>query len=173
MATEEALTELARSGIYQLHPGQAANLLGTVLNSDSAQTIVARVDWQVLREAYEFRDDRRLMQDMGSVVSETEDQPVTDQSGIIDLLIQTDPHERRRRLGEFLNQQAALVLGFDEGTEIDEEFTLLELGFDSLMAVQLRNIIRKNLEVDLELGDLFQSTSLSGITVQLDQRLVA
>ena len=111
------------------------------------------------------------MEEMDSVIEESDDQPVSDQTGIEDLLSSTDPEERHRRLANFLNQQAAVVLGFDEGTEIDEELTLLELGFDSLMAVQLRNIIRKNLQIDLELGELFQSASLDEITDQVCQQL--
>ena len=70
-----------------------------------------------------------------------------------------------------MNHQTASVLGFEESTEIDDEITLLELGFDSLMAVQLRNIIRKQLDVDLELGELFQSASLNEVTDQVYQRL--
>ena len=82
-----------------------------------------------------------------------------------------DPEARRQILAEYLSNQAASVLGFDETTEIDDEFTLLELGFDSLMAVQLRNIIRKNLGVNLELGDMFQSTSLAEVAEQLHHEM--
>ncbi len=171
MATDEALADLSRSGVYRLHPAQAADMLGVVLKADTAQTIVARVDWEVLGEAYEFRGNRRLMEEMRTLVTGNQDLPVSNQNGITDLLAKDEPEGRRHRLADYLNHQAASVLGFDESTEIDDEITLLELGFDSLMAVQLRNIIRKQLDIDLELGELFQSASLNEVTDQVYQRL--
>jgi acyl carrier protein len=65
------------------------------------------------------------------------------------------------------------VLGYKDPGQIDRELTLLELGFDSLMAVQLRNQIRKSLEVDVPIGKLFDSTSVDGLTDVVVQRLSA
>jgi len=72
--------------------------------------------------------------------------------------------ERRGLLGRYLQERAALVLGYKDSAQIDRDLTLLELGFDSLMAVQLRNHIRTHLEVDVPIGRLFDSTSLDGLT---------
>jgi hypothetical protein len=41
------------------------------------------------------------------------------------------------------------------------------------MAVQLRNHIRTQLEVDVPIGKLFASTSLDGLTCLVDERLSA
>ena len=65
------------------------------------------------------------------------------------------------------------MLGYQNPAQIDRELTLLELGFDSLMAVQLRNQIRKSLEVDVPIGKLFDSTSVDGLTRVVQDRLAA
>jgi acyl carrier protein len=67
----------------------------------------------------------------------------------------------------------AKILGYADPGQIDGELTLLELGFDSLMAVQLRNQIRANLEVDVPIGKLFGTTSVAGLTDLLGSRLAA
>ncbi len=67
----------------------------------------------------------------------------------------------------------ALVLGYKDAAQIDRDLTLLELGFDSLMAVQLRNQIRKSLEVDVPIGKLFDSTSVDGLSRVVQDRLAA
>jgi acyl carrier protein len=81
--------------------------------------------------------------------------------------------ERRGLLVRYLQERVALVLGYENPAQIDRELTLLELGFDSLMAVQLRNQIRKSLEVDVPIGKLFDSTSVEGLTDVVQDRIAA
>jgi acyl carrier protein len=76
----------------------------------------------------------------------------------------------QRSLTEYVRSQVLQVLGFTDASRIDSEIPLLDLGFDSLMAVQLRNLIRKDLKVDLPLGSLFESTSIEDLAGLLQER---
>ena len=75
-----------------------------------------------------------------------------------------------RSLIEYVRNQVLQVLGFTDPSRIDSDIPLLNLGFDSLMAVQLRNLIRKDLKVDLPLGSLFESTSIEDLAGLLRER---
>jgi acyl transferase domain-containing protein/thioesterase domain-containing protein/acyl carrier protein len=56
-----------------------------------------------------------------------------------DLLAGIPPEERGAAVLDFLRGQIAEALGYDSGAEVDPETPLLELGFDSLTALQYRN----------------------------------
>jgi acyl transferase domain-containing protein/thioesterase domain-containing protein/acyl carrier protein len=56
-----------------------------------------------------------------------------------DLLAGVPADERAATVLDYLREQIAEPLGYDSGAEVDPETPLLELGFDSLTALQLRN----------------------------------
>ncbi|MFE9566862.1 phosphopantetheine-binding protein, partial [Streptomyces sp. NPDC006487] len=49
------------------------------------------------------------------------------------------PKERERTLAELVRVQVAAVLGYGDPGDLDDERSFLDLGFDSLTAVELRN----------------------------------
>jgi acyl transferase domain-containing protein/acyl carrier protein len=61
-------------------------------------------------------------------------------------------------LSDCLQSEIARVLGF-EPTELDLDAPLADLGFDSMMAIQLRNAIGHALKIDVPLGALLQGVS--------------
>ncbi|HEY5908883.1 MAG TPA: acyl carrier protein, partial [Vicinamibacteria bacterium] len=63
------------------------------------------------------------------------------------------------------------VLGFEDPGQVERDVTLLELGLDSLTAVQLRNLLRANLGADVPTSDLLEETSVEALTDLLQERL--
>ena len=84
--------------------------------------------------------------------------------------------ERADRLGAFLRESAARVLGL--ATErLDIEVPLASLGFDSLMAVQLKNRVETDLRVTMTMIQFLQGPSVTrlaaDVMAQLDAQPVA
>jgi pimaricinolide synthase PimS1 len=59
------------------------------------------------------------------------------------------PQARRRTVQEHVRAELAKILGADPGIAIAPDVPLQELGFDSLMAVELRNVLAKSLGLAL------------------------
>jgi Phosphopantetheine attachment site len=66
-------------------------------------------------------------------------------------LQQALPDERRGLLADFVRQQVMAVLRLDPSHRPDLDYRLIDLGLDSLMAVQLRNQLATHLGIDLRL----------------------
>ena len=80
------------------------------------------------------------------------------------------PEDRSRLLATLLGDKVARVLG-TTADRLDVERPLLELGVDSLMAVELRNWLEGELQVDLPIVDLMRSPCLSRLAEVLARRL--
>jgi len=93
--------------------------------------------------------------------------------GIASQLASAPADQRRSLMLVYLRGRTASILGFDESAELGDDTALLDLGFDSLMAVQLRNAVRTDLEVDVPVGDLFDSLSLEDLAREVFERVAA
>ncbi len=81
------------------------------------------------------------------------------------------PADHETNLTHYLLEKVADISGFEDPTVLDTESSLLELGFDSLMAVQLRNVVRKDMDIDLPIGELFQETSIAELAIMLNGQI--
>ncbi|NJK63907.1 MAG: acyl carrier protein [Synechococcaceae cyanobacterium SM2_3_1] len=70
------------------------------------------------------------------------------------------PHlEWKKILEKYLEGVIIRLLRFANISELDCNKPLIELGFDSLISVELRDIIRKDLGIDVPVGQLMDDTS--------------
>ncbi len=70
---------------------------------------------------------------------------------------------RAAALGTYLAESVARLLHLDLGTVIDRGRSLQELGFDSLLAIQLRNRVRADLQLELTLDGLLATPDLNAL----------
>jgi aryl carrier-like protein len=80
------------------------------------------------------------------------------------------PADRPGLLGALLCDKVARVLGTSP-ERLDVDRPLLQLGIDSLMAIELRNWLEGELRVDLPIVELMKSPSVSGLALLLADRL--
>jgi acyl transferase domain-containing protein len=73
-------------------------------------------------------------------------------------------------LTQFLQDEVAKVL---KTTQVDNQEALNRLGLDSLMAVDLRNRLRKELDVDIPVVKLMEGVSIIELVAQLKTELVS
>ena len=163
--------KLADRGVGDIEPEPGLRLLGALMAEGRASVGVVPMSW-----ARYFAGTPRdsVLPYFEALVPKADDStPATEAGDLLASVKRAEGEERRDLLGRYLQERVALVLGYKDAAQIDRDLTLLELGFDSLMAVQLRNQIRKSLEVDVPIGKLFDSTSVDGLSRVVQDRLAA
>jgi acyl carrier protein len=87
-------------------------------------------------------------------------------SSIRDALLAAGPTDRRKLLDDYLRQQTARVLQLS-AADLDFRQPLNRMGIDSLMAVELRNILESELAVGVQLVMLLEGASLADLAKAL------
>ncbi|MZE51835.1 hypothetical protein GTY86_11100, partial [Streptomyces sp. SID5770] len=90
-----------------------------------------------------------------------------------DRLAAVPDHERLRTVTALLREQAALVLGHDEGDGIGADRPFKDLGFDSLTAVELRNRLGRLTGLALPATVVFEYPTIAGLAGHLHDSLTA
>ena len=87
-----------------------------------------------------------------------------------DALLRVDKGERRTQLESYLREQAAGKLGLAP-SHLDVESPLPQLGVDSLVAVELRAQIERDLGIVVPVVRLLDSPSVAGLAEWLVEQL--
>jgi acyl transferase domain-containing protein/aryl carrier-like protein len=162
--------QLERKGVLSFTVRQALALLERALQRQWTQISVMRVDWsrwrglgvtgQVSPRFAHLLKERAASADSG--------QP--NALPTLAALRAGEPAERRRLLDVLMRDKLSRVLGTTP-SRLDGEKPLLNLGLDSLMAVELRNWIEGELQVNLPIVELMRSPSLARLTDLLLEQL--
>jgi acyl carrier protein len=144
-------------------------LLGRLLRQGAEQAGVLRVNWP--RFTLPGLKDR-VPARFGGLMARAADvhQQSEASAGLERITRETTPEGRRKALLEVLREQVSRVLGtIPDRIEIDKPLT--SLGMDSLMAVELRNWVEKELRLSVPIMEMMQASSLSGLADVLLTRL--
>ena len=118
--------------------------LGQLLEADNPQAAVMPVEWQELSRAYPAFAADPFLTAMVEEIGRKDNHPAATTGPTIAALVATPAQERPEALRAYLQAEVARLLGF--ATErLDAKMPLSSLGFDSLMAVQLKNRIESDL----------------------------
>jgi polyketide synthase 12/epothilone polyketide synthase D len=151
---------LERQGVLSFTVGQALTLLERAMQRRHVQVSAMRVEWSRWRG---LGVTGRVSPRFAHLCRPAE--PGRDQAGPAtvpgrDALLAAGTAERRALVEAMLRDRLGRVLGTDPD-RLDGEKPLLQLGLDSLMAVELRNWIEGELRVNLPIVELMRSPSLS------------
>ncbi|MEU9330801.1 SDR family NAD(P)-dependent oxidoreductase [Streptomyces canus] len=140
---EAARARMARSGIAALNRGDALALFDTALESDTAVLAPVRLDLAALRAlAAQGALAPLLSETIGTARTLAPRKPAA-AAATPDAwrtrLTQAAPEQRAHLLLDMVRRESARVLGQSSASAIDPQAGLLDLGFDSLTAVELRN----------------------------------
>ncbi len=166
---DELSARLERQGVLSFSVRQAMDCLGYAIASRETQLSVLRMDWTRWRGlgitdkvAPKFAHLIRAGSADGGKAQTTVVSPAT--------IRKAPPAEQRTMVEAVVRGKAASLLGVDaEGLELERP--LLELGLDSLMAVELRNWIENQAGVNLAISALMRSSGVAGLVDVICQSL--
>ena len=153
---------LERQGVLSFTVQQATDALEYALQTQATQLSVLRMDWSRWRGlSVSTRMSPRFahLQRNRAAVNAGDQAEATSAED----LRNADPETRSNIVGKILRSKSGTLLGIDPEV-IDCDRPLLELGLDSLMAVELRNWIECQIEINLPISELMRSASLEHLT---------
>ncbi|MBT8227818.1 MAG: type I polyketide synthase [Dactylosporangium sp.] len=162
-------------GMGVLKPGQGVRLFHQLLRHERAQVAVVPIDWPVWGRRYQEASRSALLArlvdgDGGLPSRRRRSRPSPVQSRAV--LWQLPQAERLDRLQGQLHLSVAATLGADPA-EVRAEQPLIDLGFDSLMAVELRNELEGQLNIFLPVSSFLADASVKSLTGQIMDLLEA
>ncbi len=161
---EREQARLQEQGVGSIAPETGLSILKKLLRQDAAQAAVLPIEWSKYL-SYHYGANTPPFFDYlrdGSVSSGTR----TDVGGsqIIRQMENASDEERRSLLENYLREQSAIILRAASVQEIELGKGLFEMGFDSLMAVELKNRIESDLGYPLRSTLVFNYPNIAAIT---------
>ncbi|WP_006241768.1 type I polyketide synthase [Mycolicibacterium tusciae] len=143
MADEDARAQLDRRGVRTLPPADAlagmADLMAASSSQETAQGVVARIDWGRFLPIYLQTGPRSFLAELAREVGDSTPSS-SGSSGttrLVEQLTLAPVQQRKKLVVEYLRNAVAEVT-LTDAAEIREEAGFFDLGMDSLMAVELR-----------------------------------
>lgn len=148
---------LARSGAGSLSPAQGLATLEVLMQAAERAPLdpiaILPIDWQLWRQASPQARDLPLFADL--LTAENAGMPRAGSSDARQVILDAPEPERPERMLSFVIKQVALLLRA-ASSQIDPKRSFSELGFDSLMGVELRNRIELTLGVAISIEGIVQ-----------------
>ncbi|MER7915697.1 MULTISPECIES: type I polyketide synthase [unclassified Streptomyces] len=132
-----------RRGLGVMPPELAITALRQAVEHDEATLTVAPIDWAKFLPAFTVGRPSPLLAELPDVQRLLEAERDEEEEGgagaeLATELARLDPAEREERLLEHIRAQSAVVLGHASAEDVLPTAHFLELGFDSLTAIDLR-----------------------------------
>ncbi|MEV8639057.1 type I polyketide synthase, partial [Streptosporangium sp. NPDC051023] len=156
MAAGTAGDRLKEHGLTPLEPETALAALEAALARDEPVSVIADVDWTRFLPLFAAARPRPFLADMA---------PPAVASGA------TGTFPRSRELRDIVREAVAAVLGHRDPRAVDVGRPFRDAGFDSLMAVELRNRLTAETGLDLPTTVVFDHPTVLALTEMLDERL--
>ncbi|OLP20418.1 hypothetical protein BST81_00790 [Leptolyngbya sp. 'hensonii'] len=174
MATQSiAKQRITLRGLDLIPPEQGVQALFQVLDANPIQVAMLPMNWAHFFRQSPEQAERPFFADMVARSQVVPSQPASASvsPGWLEQLLATPPARRRKGLLTFVQEQSLKVLGLDRATPLDPRQPLQELGLDSLMAVELRNLLSAATKLPLAATFVFDYPTPEAMTETLLQQL--
>ena len=170
LAEREQLGQrLERQGVLSFSVQQALECLEYAMQLNELQLSVLRIDWSVWRGlGITSRVSPRFAHLLRSRGAEESGEQIHLASA--EQLRLANVSERALMVERLLRSKAGSLLGI-ASEHIQRERALLEMGLDSLMAVEMRNWIEAQMEINLPIAALMRSASLNEVIAKVCENI--
>ncbi|MEF9908105.1 beta-ketoacyl reductase [Streptomyces sp. P9-A2] len=173
MVDDAVAEEFAEVGVELMRPELAVQALGQAMTRDEGHLVVAGIDWSRFVPAYTAARQRPLLRELPEATAlratgTAEDAQAGDEDGALrTLLLPLSPQERLTALTDLVLTEAGQILGHSTGpTAIEDGVAFLDIGFDSLTGLELRNRLDRVSGLDLPQGLIFDAPT-AGMIAEL------
>lgn len=157
---EQLGKRLERQGVLSFSVRQATDCLEYALQTKAIQLSVLRMDWTLWRG---LGVTHRVSPRFAHLLRSNEIQLMS-AAGTTGAALRSAPEVKRKPMVEHhLRAKTSSLLGIP-AEQIQSDRALLEMGLDSLMAVEMRNWIESQMEISLPISALMRSESLGHLT---------
>jgi SAM-dependent methyltransferase/NAD(P)-dependent dehydrogenase (short-subunit alcohol dehydrogenase family)/acyl carrier protein len=173
IASDAERLQFKQAGLNPIPIQLALETLNRLLGWNGPQICVASVDWDRLRSVYEARKPRPFFRGLGvQSVSRTENS--FEVIGSLQRTLRGKPKSRWNEiLVKHLQARVKQVLRLESDIMVDPEKGFFEMGMDSLMAVELKSAIEKDVAIGLPSTLTFNYPTINALTLYLIQLLSA
>ncbi|MEV7096263.1 type I polyketide synthase [Amycolatopsis sp. NPDC051045] len=176
MAADPAIRErMRRSGAAALAPRRALLALGEALRRGDTSVTVADIDWTRYAPGMALMRTTHLLDGIPSArtaIEAAHRAPETAEEPLARQLAGMSEPERVSTLAKAVRTAAAMILGHASGDAIEPEAKFGLLGFDSLSAVEFRNLLARRTGLNLPQGLVFDHPTPLALAEYLRAELV-
>ncbi|MFC9700769.1 SDR family NAD(P)-dependent oxidoreductase [Streptomyces sp. NPDC056943] len=173
MASPEARALLARMGVSPVAP--AEGFAGLAGNGTGAHTVACRLDAERFRTVMNSVRARPLFDGLTGADEptgqESETPTESPAAAFARELAEAPEHRRPTLVTRRTREVLAGILGHDDPTALPETTGFLDLGLDSIMAVDAAAALTETLGVDVGIGDVFGHPTVERLSAELTGRL--
>ena len=167
-ASSETTERLQRFGLKALRLSETLDSLDELLANDAVQVVIADVDWKVYGRVSHLRIPARVADLVGDTGAKEGAAPAG--ARVRDIL-EADATTLPSLLEAYIRDHLARAMGASPA-RIDIQQSLLSLGLDSLMAVEMRNRITEDLGVNVPLEKFMHGASINTVASYISERLL-
>jgi acyl carrier protein len=138
-------SRMVAMGITPLASEQGLVVLGQLLEQSLPQVGVLPVEWSVFQEQFSFSNQMPLLSEL---VAQSESAK-TKQHELLERLESAPECDRQNILITHIQTEVANVLGLDSSELLDPDVGFVDMGMESLMAVEVQNRLQNNLGTPL------------------------
>jgi acyl transferase domain-containing protein/acyl carrier protein len=165
---------LGNRGMAGMKVEEGLACLGGLMTGPGGQACVLPVDWKRWKELYPAYMATPFISEVVDEIAGGPDSALASKPAneLLDRLKLTPESMRLNVIREFIQMIAAGLLGFPPNHRLDPLQSLNELGLDSLMAIELRNAMAKEVGQSLPATLLFNYPAVEDITLYLGKLLL-
>ncbi len=159
---------IATQGVEMIPPNRGLQILEYLLQSGEAQLGVLPIHWQTFMQQYGSVPPwlSKMAQSSGTAAKSVTRVAVNAPKATNDWLARLEAADAVRQndlLLDFVSEQVARVLGITAADSIDPQTPLNEMGLDSLLAVELRNLLGTGLSTSLPATLVFDYPTVTAL----------
>lgn len=158
---------LNKLGFNSIPPEIGVQVLGELLTQKSTcQTVFCSLDWsKFIRQHFSSGKSPGFL----SELTQQNEQEHTEALSAQDV-ISASPADLPRVLGIYIHNETAKLLGI-ESSKLDRESSLINLGLDSMMAIQLRNILKGSMGINVPMVQFMEGLTVNGLIAQVEVQM--